>query len=963
MLLGQVLESDSDEPPNYRTLLLLLVISGRISNAGAAGIKHVGDNQANKNGDLLHLVGGDGAVEAARAGTKEVFARNGKHFENSHEGLQGDSHVVLRRQKRNVLEDEDKVMRIFAILLADTNSKKSYNEEGVISVYEKNDLVLHLVGVQLDQLTKIKFTTANNSFGGSCRGADGEGHFQSGEMEPEMMELLPGIARLDIPGGLEFHPNDHIYYLCVQDPVSGDFIHQGTSQQLQIETKTPFMPVWLMIVFIVICLCLSGLFSGLNLGLMSLDQTELKIVMSTGTKQEQEYATTILPVRALGNFLLCSILLGNVLVNNTLTIMLDTLSGGGGMVAVIGATFGIVIFGEIIPQAICSRHGLAVGAHTIMLTKFFMFITSPLSWPISKLLDLILGSEIGTVYNKERLMELLKVTDQYNDLEKDEVNIVTGALVLKQKCVKDIMTRLDDCYMLPLNSILDFETVSEIKDQGYSRIPVFDRERTNIVHILFAKDLLFIDPDDRKPIEEVCKFYKNEVNLIYDDTVLTDMFNEFKSGEKGHLAVVQEINNEGEGDPFYETVGLVTLEDIIEEIIQAEIIDETDIVLDNKSKKKRTRERYKKDADFKMFIGTKTQQRVVVSPQMSLAILQFLTTTIRPFFPENCSQRILQKLLKMDVFREIKLTKATKNSNNKEGKEEERDENEGVIMMKGTPCDFFVLIIEGRVEVTIGKENKSFQEGPFSCFGEQMLEQAMLGPSSPMPMVHSVSSDKSLPFHQTKTLAWVPDYTLKAVTDVLYLKVRKNTYMVAIKSCRMDIKSSESESQIMREEDIEEVLVKVTENDVDFSGKGPVISPENLRNGGPISSLRRNSLRRSLSSLRSKFYGRSTSSIAIEKNKDDIWDGMENQALNRSEEDVTREIKTYGNAHHINGNNMYVEKRYELDDSVVTMNELNKTVISIGKEDAKLSDFEPISITASNPSDRTSLLQSEHSLS
>ena len=60
----------------------------------------------------------------------------------------------------------------------------------------------------------------------------------------------------------------------------------------------------------------------------------------------------IQPIRAMGNFLLCSILLGNVLVNNTLTVMLDTLTGGGGLVAVIGATMGIVVFGEIIPQVL-----------------------------------------------------------------------------------------------------------------------------------------------------------------------------------------------------------------------------------------------------------------------------------------------------------------------------------------------------------------------------------------------------------------------------------------------------------------------------------------------------------------------------------------------------------------------------------------------------------------------------------
>ena len=101
------------------------------------------------------------------------------------------------------------------------------------------------------------------------------------------------------------------------------------------------------------------------------------------------------------------------------------------------------------------------------------------------------------------------------------------------------MTCLEDCYMLPVETKLNFEQISEIKDQGYSRIPVFREDRTNIVHILFAKDLLFLDPDDEKPIEEVCKFYKNEVNFVYSDTSLTEMLDEFKSGEKGHMAVVQ----------------------------------------------------------------------------------------------------------------------------------------------------------------------------------------------------------------------------------------------------------------------------------------------------------------------------------------------------------------------------------------------------------------------------------------
>merc|ERR1719189_2441032 len=464
------------------------------------------------------------------------------------------------------------------------------------------------------------------------------------------------------------------------------------------------------------------------------------------------------------------------------TIFLDTLTGGGGTIAIIFSTLGIVIFGEINPQALCSRHGLMVGAHTILLTKFFMLITSPLSFPLSKVLDCVLGAEIGTVYNRERLIELMKVTEQYNGLEKKEINIVHGALVLKQKNVKDVMTPLDDCYMLPIETLLNFEALTEIKDQGYSRIPVYEGERSNIVHILYAKDLLFIDPDDEKPIEEVCKFYKNEVNFVYSDTILTDMFDEFKSGEKGHMAVVQEVITEGTTDPYMETVGLITLEDIVEEIIQQEIVDETDVIIDNKTKKKRKRERYKKDADFKMFLG-KTHHRVQISPSMSLAILQFLTTSVKAFSPEHVSRRIMQRLLNMDVYREMKLAK----------KKEDliADENEGILMVKGKPCDFFILILEGRVEVTIGKEEHKFQEGPFSCYGEAMLEQAMVIPSSPFiqssqdvvtknavnnannlrkatTQTHISSSDVSTR-RSVDTLpltrhTWTPDYSLRALS-------------------------------------------------------------------------------------------------------------------------------------------------------------------------------------------------------
>ena len=122
---------------------------------------------------------------------------------------------------------------------------------------------------------------------------------------------------------------------------------------------------------------------------MSLTPHDLLVIQEAGTENDRKYAKRIYPVRKHGNFLLCTILLGNVLVNSTTTILLDTLISGAAAVA--AATLAIVIFGEIVPQAICSRHGLKVGSKTIVLTRFFMYLTWPISKPLSKLLDIILG--------------------------------------------------------------------------------------------------------------------------------------------------------------------------------------------------------------------------------------------------------------------------------------------------------------------------------------------------------------------------------------------------------------------------------------------------------------------------------------------------------------------------------------------------------------------------------------------
>eukprot|EP00126_Sphaerothecum_destruens_P000179 Sdes_comp10221_c0_seq1m1839 len=112
------------------------------------------------------------------------------------------------------------------------------------------------------------------------------------------------------------------YYLCSSLPPNNEYFHQGSESWLTLtvqETSShqPLIPIWALVLVMIGLLCGSGYLSGLNLGLMGLQTNTLLIILRSGSPKARKYAEAVYPIRKQGNFLLCSILIGNQLFNNT----------------------------------------------------------------------------------------------------------------------------------------------------------------------------------------------------------------------------------------------------------------------------------------------------------------------------------------------------------------------------------------------------------------------------------------------------------------------------------------------------------------------------------------------------------------------------------------------------------------------------------------------------------------------
>lgn len=252
----------------------------------------------------------------------------------------------------------------------------------------------------------------------------------------------------------------------------------------------------------------------------------------------------------------------------------------------------IVIFGEVVPQSICVRYGLPIGAWMAPFVLALMYFMSPIAWPIAKLLDRFLGEDHGTIYKKAGLKTLVTLHKTLGEageqLNSDEVTIISAVLDLKEKSVGSIMTPMEDVFTMSADTVLDEPTMDLILSQGYSRIPIYSPDKPmNFVGMLLVKMLITYDPEDCKTVRDFALATLPETR---PETSCLDIVNFFQEG-KSHMVLVSEYPGEDTG-----ALGVVTLEDVMEELIgeyvlythniwrstklAREIIDESDVFID-----------------------------------------------------------------------------------------------------------------------------------------------------------------------------------------------------------------------------------------------------------------------------------------------------------------------------------------------------------------------------------------------
>ena len=325
--------------------------------------------------------------------------------------------------------------------------------------------------------------------------------------------------------------------------------------------------VAIQLIILLILLILSGFFSSAETALTTANKIRIRTLADEGNKR----AKTLLHVTNNSGKMLSAILIGNNIVNLTASSLTTSLAYrlGGQMVAVATGvlTVLILLFGEITPKTMATIHAEKMGLAYAPIINVFMklmtpviFIINMLSHGFLKLLHINPDAKKQTMTEAE-LRTIVNVSHESGVIENEERNMINNVFDLTDSEAKEIMVPRIDMTFVDVNA--SYEKLLEIfREAKYTRLPVYEDTTDNVIGILNVKDLLLYDDRTNFSIRSIMR----EPFFTYEHKNTAELLKEMQASSL-NIAIVL--------DEYGATAGLVTLEDLLEEIV-GEIHDEYD---------------------------------------------------------------------------------------------------------------------------------------------------------------------------------------------------------------------------------------------------------------------------------------------------------------------------------------------------------------------------------------------------
>ena len=316
--------------------------------------------------------------------------------------------------------------------------------------------------------------------------------------------------------------------------------------------------------------CGSAFFSASETALTSISRIRLRNMVEEKIKNADKISKLLDDP----NRLLSSILVGNNLVNNGASALTTALAiqlfhgdaGSGASVATAFITVVILIFGEITPKTIAAQQAEKVALFVVNIIAVVVFV----SRPVVVVLNVITGalirffgydpSQKTPTITEAELKTIVNVSHEEGVLESEERIMINNIFNFGDAKAKDVMTPRTD--MVTVSSDVTYEEfVTLVKEEGFSRLPVYNEDIDDIVGILYVKDVFFVDEN-----EFSAEKYMREPYFTYESKPVDELFAEMRASRLAVAIILDEYGG---------TSGLTTMEDIIEEIM-GEIADEYD---------------------------------------------------------------------------------------------------------------------------------------------------------------------------------------------------------------------------------------------------------------------------------------------------------------------------------------------------------------------------------------------------